>query len=525
MRSRTIMVVDLGRKRVRVLLGSVSTAGKGSVRIKRTLAEEIPDELNFEDAQALGDWLGTRLRAAKLPRGKAIVSIGREHVGVKRMTLPTIDDGELPDMTRLAMQRELPFDAETAIIDFVIVERAESSTTVLAVAAPRSVIEHARAVAQAAEVPVERIALRTMGAAAILGAHLAPETSGLAIDVMNDGVEFCLVVNGAIRFSRAAEVPRPQDNLSIADAVVTETRRTWMSYRSGDEAITLPAALIMGDERIGQYALSPLSEILKIPVHLLHSNDHVAASQIDMDRFWPLAGLLLELAMQKDLIDFNRPRQAPDLAARTRIRRMLAAAAVLLGVGILWTFARMDLQNLRHSAEMLADRQSSEVKDFARHWRDKYKLEHLKKWESIGVDWLQHASYLTTIAPAPGQVVLDEWNGSLQTSGVRYDKKSDKWSADEEMTIVLDGEALNRETADAFRENLVQTTVYTTSSTGADKLGGKRLPYGFMYRLRTKARTVSTEVASNENQQGSVPGEPSAAPKVEQASSTEVASR
>jgi hypothetical protein len=244
-----------------------------------------------------------------------------------------------------------------------------------------------------------------------------------------------------------------------------------------------------------------------------------------MDRFWPLAGLLLELAMQKDLIDFNRPRQAPDLAARTRIRRMLAAAAVLLGVGILWTLARMDLQNLRHSAEMLADRQSSEVKDFARHWRDKYKLEHLKKWESIGVDWLQHASYLTTIAPAPGQVVLDEWNGSLQTSGVRYDKKSDKWSADEEMTIVLDGEALNRETADAFRENLVQTTVYTTSSTGADKLGGKRLPYGFMYRLRTKARTVPTEVASSEKQQGSVPGEPSVAPKVEQTSSTEVASR
>lgn len=527
MRSRTAMVIDLGRKRVRVLVGSVSSSGGGLVRVKRALIEEIPDDVNFENAAAFGSWLGLRLTSAKLRRGPAVVSIGREHVGVKRMTLPTIDDAELPDMTRLAMQRELPFDADTAVIDFVPVERTATNTTVLAVAAPRSVIEHAKAVAHAAGLSVERITLRTMGAATVLSTHLAPESSGLAIDVMTDGVEFCLLLDRTIRFSRAAEVPKPQDDLSIADAVVTETRRTWMSYRSGDEASTVPAALIMGDHRIGKYALAPLAEILKVPVQVLSSHARIASDESDMDRFWPLAGLLLELPTQKEVIDFNKPRHAPDLAARTRIRRMLAAAAVLLCLGVLWTFARLDLQNLRRTASMLSDRQSNEVKDYARHWRDKYKLEHLKQWESIGVDWLQHASYLTTIAPAPGQVVLDQWNGTLQTHGVNYDKKSDKWTAEEEMTIVLDGEALNRETADAFRENLVQTTVYTTSSTGADKMGGKRLPYGFMYRLRTKARTVSPEIAATAEKAKATPNSDSSA-AIESSSSgasTEVAAR
>jgi hypothetical protein len=518
------MVIDLGRKRVRVLVAGVSSSGGGQVRVKRALIEEIPDDISFENTAALGGWLGSRLAAARIKQGQAIVSIGREHVGVKRMTLPTIDDAELPDMTRLAMHRELPFDADTAVIDFVPVERTATNTTVLAVAAPRSVIEHAKAVVAAAGLAVERITLRTMGAAAILSTHLAPESSGLAIDVMTDGVEFCLILDRTIRFSRAAEVPKPQDDLSIADAVVTETRRTWMSYRSGDEASTVPAALILGDHRIGKYALAPLAEILKVPVQVLGSHARIANDESDMDRFWPLAGLLLELPTQKELIDFNKPRHAPDLAARTRIRRMLAAAAVLLCLGVLWTLARLDLENLRRTASMLADRQSNEVRDYARHWRDKYKLEHLKQWESIGVDWLQHASYLTTIAPAPGQVVLDQWNGTLQTHGVQYNKKSDKWSAEEEMTIVLDGEALTRETADAFRENLVQTSIYTTSTTGADKMGGKRLPYGFMYRLRTKARTVATEVAATAKKPETSTDSATTA-KVDGASSTEVAAQ
>jgi hypothetical protein len=208
-----------------------------------------------------------------------------------------------------------------------------------------------------------------------------------------------------------------------------------------------------------------------------------------------LAGLLLERSGHAAVIDFNAPRRAPDVAARKRIRAMLAAAIMLLTLGVLGTVARRDLQNLRSTAGTLADRQSDEVKDYARYWRDKYKLEHLRQWESIEADWLQHASYLTAIAPAPGAIVLDELNGTLETRGVQYDKKTDKWSADKEMTIVLDGEAMTRETADAFRENLVQTTVYTTSTTGADKLGGKRLPYGFMYRLRTRASSVPLEVA------------------------------
>src|SRR5262249_22654600 len=123
---------------------------------------------NFDDPNAVGQWVAERMRAAKFPRGDAAIAIGREHVGLKRITLPTIDDSELPDMTRLAMQRELPFDAQSAVIDFVPVDRGQASTAVLAVAVPQPVIDFATAMAKAAGLGIERISLRTMGAAALL---------------------------------------------------------------------------------------------------------------------------------------------------------------------------------------------------------------------------------------------------------------------------------------------------------------------------------------------------------------------
>jgi hypothetical protein len=70
---------------------------------------------------------------------------------------------------------------------------------------------------------------------------------------------------------------------------------------------------------------------------------------------------------------------------------------------------------------------------------------------------------------------------------VTYDTRSARWAADRQTTIVIEGEARDRATADAFRESLTQNSIYTTSTTGADARGGKRMPFGFTYRLRTRA--------------------------------------
>ena len=523
MGTRNAIAIDLGRRRLRaVQAGAVARRG---VRVGRVVVADVPADLNLDDPAVTGSWLAERLAHAGFSRGPATISVGREHVILKRIILPTVDPAELPDMTRLAMQRELPFDAETAVIDFVAVERHEASTTVLAVAVPRKQIEFVQQVMAEAGLKVQRIALRTMGAAALVNLLVEPQTisvrvedvegvadesesvpagavervkeapATLAVDVVGEGVEFCVLSEGSIRFSRAAEVPAPQDALAMAEAVVTEARRTWMSYRSGDDSGGIGQAVIMGDRRVAEYAAGPVGEMLKMPVKVLREHPHVEIDERsgasgegppDLSRVWPLVGLLLESESSAERIDFLHPRKTPDVGARTRQRRLLAAAAAVVIGGVAFTLMRNDLQSLQGRANALVSKNKSDDAVYARSFRDAYKLAHIEQWQSVHVDWLDHAMFLAKVAPPPEQIVLDSWTGTLEFRGVNYERRSNRWSADHQATIVIDGEARNRATADAFRGALIQNPIYAASTTGADARGGKRMPFGFTYRLRTQ---------------------------------------
>jgi hypothetical protein len=522
-----------------------ATVARGRVNVRRTLVQDTPTDLDLDDTAVVGAWVREVLREAGFPVGRAVIAVGREHVGLKRLSLPTTDPDELPQMTRLALLRDLPFDADSAVIDFVPLKRAEGehdhSTTVLAVAAPKKLIDYTAQWAGAAGLTIERIALRTTGSAALLasigdsrspsqarmedGYLTQPPVFGsalLGIDVVGEGVEFCVVGDGAIRFSRAAEVPAPQDQLAMADAVVTEARRTWMSYRAADDpgaaganpssqggvpaasagAAGVSCAYIMGDRRVAEYAAGPLAQMLKIPVQVLREHPRAAAVETpgqrdgqpgatDMDRIWPLAGMLLEKELGMQPIDFLRPRRSPDLAARKRKRLLLAAAALVLVGGGLWTALRFDLRNLRSEADRATALRNANTAEYDRVNRDRYKLAHLKQWEAVRVDWLEHAKFLAQAAPPPEQVVLDSWSGNVDFRGVTYDLRQSRWSAEHQTTIVIEGEARDRATADAFRELLTQNSTYTTTTAGADTRGGKRMPFGFTYRLLTRAPTPS----------------------------------
>lgn len=523
MGTRNAIAIDLGRRRLRAV--QAAAVARRGVRVGRVVVADVPTDLNLDDPAAAGRWLAERLAAAGFSRGPATISVGREHVILKRIILPTVDPAELPDMTRLAMQRELPFDAETAVIDFVAVERHEASTTVLAVAVPRKQIEFVQQVMDEAGLKVQRIALRTMGAAALMNLLVEPQTisvrvedvgrvadesesapvadsvraseapATLAVDVVGEGVEFCVLSEGSIRFSRAAEVPAPQDALAMAEAVVTEARRTWMSYRSGDDSGGIGQAVIMGDRRVAEYAAGPVGEMLKMPVKVLREHPCVEIDERtapgegppDLSRVWPLVGLLLEGESSVERIDFLHPRKTPDVGARTRQRRLLAAAAAVVIGGVAFTLMRNDLQSLQSRVSTLASTNKSDDAAYARSFRDAYKLAHLEQWQSVHVDWLDHAMFLAKVAPPPEQIVLDSWTGTLEFRGVTYDRRSNRWSAGHQATIVIDGEARNRATADAFRGALIQNPIYAASTTGADARGGKRMPFGFTYRLRTQA--------------------------------------
>jgi Tfp pilus assembly PilM family ATPase len=485
--TRHAIAVDLGRRRLRALYG---VAEGGVLRVQRRVVAKVPEHVDPEDPEAVGRWVGFQLRQAGIPTSRATIALAREHVSVKRLTLPTSDADELPDMARLALRRELTFDPDQAVIDFVPIEQAEAATTVIAVAAPEPVLDHQRRVVKSAGVGVGRISLRSQGTAALIGHGDESQGDGsvLVIDITGDGVEFSFVHGGCVLFTRAAELPDLDDPEAAPEAVITETRRTWMSYRIGQDSREVTSAVLIGPLPVVDRVIGPVKKMLSVETRALDAHPMVEAPEGPLETLWPLAGLLLEPMTGAETFDFAHPRQAPDRAGHRRQRVIVAAALVVLTVVAAWTVAGVRLDRLEQRlADVRTDRARARPK-YQRLRRDAFRLEHLRQWESVEVDWLEHASYLLLVAPAPDHLVLDSWAGSLNFRGVRYDDKSDlpdRWSAPREITIVLDGEAVDRATADAFRESLVEGELYITSSTGTDARGGRRLPYGFTYRLRT----------------------------------------
>jgi type IV pilus assembly protein PilM len=216
MASRANIAIDIDRRCLR----AVQAEREGRrIEVKRMIVEPVPETVDGDDPDALGAWMRGRLEAARIPRERATFAITREDVALKRMAMPTTDETELPEMTRLALRRELPFDADGAVIDFVSLERRERTTVVMAAAVPREVLEFTRRVARAAGFGVERVSLRTMGSASLLGGMPRPEAGGtLAVDVTSHRVEFSVIVDGQVRFSRACDLPENTEPAGLADA-------------------------------------------------------------------------------------------------------------------------------------------------------------------------------------------------------------------------------------------------------------------------------------------------------------------
>jgi Tfp pilus assembly PilM family ATPase len=508
MAGRRVIAIDIGRRRLRALEADVE---RDRLVVRRVLVQPLPESMDADDPARLGTWVGKTLREAGLARTNATIAISREHVVLKRLTLPSIEDHELPEMTRLALQRDLPFEPGGAVIDFACLSRTQTATTVIVAAAPGAVLANVRDAARAAGITVDRMSLRTLGTAALVATNATEGTESgvLAVDISGDRVEFSVIVDGTIRFSRAGEIPPGDDPKAIAAAVVTEARRTWMSYRIVEDAEDVRRAVFFGNNQVCELAAKSIGEILKIDTEVFDRHIRVDASSAeqDMGPVWPLAGLLLAPMLDRDLIDFLHPRKTPDVGSRKRqiVLGVVGLVLILVFAGITW--AKIDLADRRASLGSLQNRSSTLLPKYLRYGRDFYKLAHLEQWESADADWLEHLSYVATLTPSSDRVVLDSWTGTLVFSGVKFDKKTKKFSAPKEIRIVVEGEAADRVTADDFRGTLVETESYDISTAGPDAETGRRLPWAFQYNLRTRDATPGGRTAPDKSGPGPGPAE------------------
>lgn len=453
--------------------------------IERAVAASLPPAP--EEGAPAEAW--TALSGQGLPPAPSIVAIARDGALVSSTVLPADDEAEFRAMARLALARELLSDGIDALSDFQVVRREAGQAELVLAAVPRAALApvFARLGDRAA-----RASLRALGVLALLrtrGSGAGAAT--LSVDLTDDAVEFTLVAGGCVRHSRSATLAGLEsDRLG---EVVAEFRRCFAALRSVEGMPAPEEILLLADREESRTLASALATVAGCPIRRLESHPLVelpsgGAREISLARAWPLIGLLLDdpAAVRRDgsALDLLHPTLGIDVAARNRQAALAVAGLAIVGALAGWTLGARGWEGLESRRDDLAAKARGALPELRRYKRDELRVRHLDATLAIAPDWLGHLDALRRFAPDPATVVLDGINAQITGTEIEYTPKGE-FVARPEIRFVLDGEAKDRETADALRDAFVKTKGYTLGSTGADSRGGRRLPNPFAYTLRT----------------------------------------
>ncbi|MBL9147973.1 MAG: hypothetical protein JNM94_04695 [Phycisphaerae bacterium] len=459
--------------------------GRGAPEVIRAVCVAKPDDVNADDPDGLGSWVGSALRAAGFPSsGEVIAVIERESCTLRTMELPADDEFELPDVARLAAIRETPSEAGALVVDVIGRGMHNGNMVALVATASDRAVNRIRQVVTAAGFRPSQITPRTFGIVTLARQAEKNGAVTIAIDAPGDGVETLVIRNGEIAHSRGVRL----DPDAEASAVASEAKRSLSTWQLGATDDTIAAALFFGPESIRAVVADTVGRALGITLRPFEPDERIAvASDVDgvaLASSWPLVGLVLESAAGEETINFASPRRAPDVAALRRTRFLavlgLLCVAALLG----WTVGHKSWTSLESDAEAADEEARALLPRHNAYKRAEARFAHISTWQQAAPEWLEHLQFLHGFAADPTKVVLERWTGTLDASDVQCDRDG-KWKVEREVKVVLQGEAKERSIADALRDALVDDARYSLTSTGADTEGGRRFRSPFSYVLRS----------------------------------------
>jgi type IV pilus assembly protein PilM len=417
--TRKVLCLDWDKRSLRLVVARV---GRGRVMLDDAHSKWFPNQVDADDPQALGEFIRSVMRQFNLHHRTAVVDIPRERAVINRLTLPPTPPGEVAAAVQFQALKELPFPPDTASVDHVVLTRDERGwvTEVLLAAVTHETLDRVRATCAAAGLTPVRIGLRPYAnMLSVQRARNSAEGNVLLVDVGPGATEIDILRGDALAFSRSANVnvpPPPGDwgkredsrIISIADIhdygatdealntavdeLLKEVLRTLAAYRATEPEVALDEVIVAGGTGVEPELATRLEQRLHVTVSLYDPTPTLGGVREDTETkakklrsFSAALGLAWGLSGEGLLaLDFLNPKK-PIPAGETLRKRMrlggLAAAAVLLAVGGMYTRSYLDLKRQYDAAETQRQALAAEV-------RSKLELKHAA---DIAEDWGREA--------------------------------------------------------------------------------------------------------------------------------------
>lgn len=428
----------------------------GEVRAVTQTGAHASRRCDPDDPAALGEAIKGAARDAGVSSGPSVVGVGRTSVVLKTIALPPggLADHDRPAFVRLQMDRQLPFPADRAAIDFV---DAPHEPPALLAAALRS-DEFARLTAACADAGFRSpsIGLIDEGLARLMSSD--GDGASMGVFVTDDRCEIIVARGGRLLMSRACDLAEDD-----RETVVTEARRTLMSYRVRSDASPI-TSWTLADEGDDPVLIDGLDRALELGPPSSLADEDVPVWALRLRALFDLG---------EDRLDFAAPTVPPDRNARKRQGLMLAALVALALVGTWMTLGLREKRALTGDVEAIRTELGQARTNAVTLIRAGARLDHAQAWLDAGADWNAHFAIIGDELPGADQMLLDRLDLRAE-SAIDYNARgsrvysADRWIIAGRVEVGLTARASSPDVARSVREALIALDAYTLTPLGED---------------------------------------------------------
>ncbi len=490
-RATVVMVLDADR-----LSAATVQGGEGRARVTSWISKQVPKDVDPRDAEVFGKWLRSQLESAGMAGSRLVVAVPRGEVVLKRLKLPRppgdegVAESALAGMVKLQLTRHLTVAVEGTAIDFAPIATetpaaGPAMADVLAGALPGDRLRFLQSVAREARMKLHKVRLRAAGAAELLAeVSRVKGKAVMGIVVGWASIEFVVVDQGRLVFARAggfglatpAAPGEDETEGAFARRVAVEAKRTWMSYRVGQDSAQVEAVVVVGEGPLAAEVGQRCGAALELPWEHAAWPESVTFPRTMTEHDRLVAAPLIALAEGHEaMLDFANPRKPPDPGAARRQRILAAALGLIVICGVSYVVGAERLSGLRWQAAEKEEERATLLAAYEKYLLKDARLKHIEHWNGAGVDWLAHMRWLSDQMPDPSVAQLDAFTGELGAAVVFEPKDPRRpaytggvWRTDQRAEFSLGGRVETRELANDLRARLVNAKFYIVKSRGPD---------------------------------------------------------